>query len=42
LGIFQFGCHSINKIGFRVSESNAVYEKYLEEKEFRPIAMAKY
>jgi len=32
-------CSSINKIGFRMSGSNAIYEKYLEEKEFRPIAM---
>jgi hypothetical protein len=32
-------CSSINKMGFRVSGSNAAYEKYLEEKEFRPIAM---
>jgi hypothetical protein len=32
-------CSSINKIGFRMSGNNAIYEKYLEEKEFRPIAM---
>lgn len=32
-------CSSINKIGFRMAGGNAVYEKYLEEKEFRPIAM---
>lgn len=32
-------CSSINKIGFRMSGNNKVYEKYLEEKEFRPIAM---
>jgi hypothetical protein len=32
-------CSSINKIGFRVSGNNAAYEKYLEKKEFRPIAM---
>jgi hypothetical protein len=32
-------CSSINKIGFRMSGGKARYEKYLEEKEFRPIAM---
>lgn len=32
-------CSSINKIGFRMSGGKDVYEKYLEEKEFRPIAM---
>jgi hypothetical protein len=32
-------CTSINKIGFRMSGGKAVYEKYLAEKEFRPIAM---
>lgn len=32
-------CSSINKIGFRMSGGKAMYEKYLEEKEFRPIAM---
>ena len=32
-------CTSINKIGFRMAGSNVIYEKYLEEKEFRPIAM---
>ena len=32
-------CSSINKIGFRMSENNAKYERYLEEKDFRPIAM---
>mgnify|MGYP006364033531 FL=1 len=32
-------CSSINKIGFRMAGGNAVYEKYLQEKEFRPIAM---
>jgi hypothetical protein len=32
-------CSSINKIGFRMSGGKALYEKYLEEKEFRPIAM---
>ncbi|MDR0834538.1 MAG: hypothetical protein LBN93_10230 [Candidatus Symbiothrix sp.] len=32
-------CTSINKIGFRMSGSNAMYETYLEEKEFRPVAM---
>ena len=32
-------CSSINKIGFRMSGGKAIYEKYLEEKEFRPVAM---
>jgi len=32
-------CSSINKIGFRMAGGNAIYEKYLMEKEFRPIAM---
>jgi hypothetical protein len=32
-------CTSINKIGFRMSGGQAVYEKYLAEKELRPIAM---
>jgi hypothetical protein len=32
-------CFSFNKIGFRVSGGNAIYEKYLNEKQFRPIAM---
>ena len=32
-------CSSINKIGFRMSGGKAIYEKYLTEKEFRPIAM---
>ncbi len=32
-------CSSINKIGFRMAGGNAIYEKYLHEKEFRPIAM---
>jgi hypothetical protein len=32
-------CSSINKIGFRMSGGIAIYEKYLNEKEFRPIAM---
>lgn len=32
-------CTSINKIGFRMSGGIEVYEKYLTEKEFRPIAM---
>ncbi len=32
-------CTSINKIGFRMSGSIEIYEKYLREKEFRPIAM---
>jgi hypothetical protein len=32
-------CSSINKIGFRMSGGKDIYEKYLNEKEFRPIAM---
>lgn len=32
-------CSSINKIGFRMSGGKEVYERYLEEKTFRPIAM---
>jgi hypothetical protein len=32
-------CSSINKIGFRMSRGKDIYEKYLREKEFRPIAM---
>jgi len=32
-------CTSINKIGFRMSGGREIYEKYLCEKEFRPIAM---
>jgi hypothetical protein len=32
-------CSSINKIGFRMSGGKAIYEKYLMEKSFRPIAM---
>lgn len=32
-------CSSINKIGFRMSGGKESYEKYLNEKEFRPIAM---
>lgn len=32
-------CSSINKIGFRMSGGNVIYEKYLQEKKFRPIAM---
>jgi len=32
-------CSSINKIGFRMSGGKALYERYLTEKEFRPIAM---
>jgi len=32
-------CSSINKIGFRMSGGSEIYEKYLREKEFRPIAM---
>jgi hypothetical protein len=33
-------CSSINKIGFRMSSSIEVYEKYLNEKQFRPINAA--
>jgi hypothetical protein len=32
-------CSSINKIGFRMSGGVELYEKYLTEKQFRPIAM---
>ena len=32
-------CSSINKIGFRMSGGKDLYEKYLTEKTFRPIAM---
>jgi len=32
-------CSSINKIGFRMSGGKELYEQYLTEKEFRPIAM---
>ena len=32
-------CSSINKIGFRMSGGISIYEKYLFEKQFRPIAM---
>lgn len=32
-------CSSINKIGFRMSGSIEIYEKYLNERQFRPIAM---
>ncbi len=32
-------CSSINKIGFRMSGGKEIYEKYLLEKQFRPIAM---
>ncbi|HJV76961.1 MAG TPA: hypothetical protein VJ602_01165 [Paludibacter sp.] len=32
-------CCSINKIGFRMSGGIELYEKYLNEKQFRPIAM---
>jgi hypothetical protein len=32
-------CSSINKIGFRMSGGKDVYEKYLKEQKFRPIAM---
>jgi hypothetical protein len=32
-------CSSINKIGFRMSGGVDLYEKYLTEKQFRPVAM---
>ena len=32
-------CTSINKIGFRMSGGKEIYEKYLNERNFRPIAM---
>jgi hypothetical protein len=32
-------CFSFNKSGFRMSGGKEVYEKYLNEKQFRPIAM---
>jgi len=32
-------CSSINKIGFRMSGGQENYEKYLNEKQFRPMAM---
>jgi hypothetical protein len=32
-------CSSINKLGFRMSGGKDLYEKYLTEKTFRPIAM---
>jgi hypothetical protein len=32
-------CTSINKIGFRMSGGKELYEKYLNERKFRPIAM---
>lgn len=32
-------CSSINKIGFRMSGGQEIYEKYLKEKQFRAIAM---
>lgn len=32
-------CSSINKIGFRMSGGIDIYEKYLAERQFRPIAM---
>lgn len=32
-------CSSINKIGFRMSGGKEIYERYLTEKSFRPIAM---
>lgn len=32
-------CSSINKIGFRMSGGISLYEKYLNEKQFRPVAM---
>jgi hypothetical protein len=32
-------CSSINKIGFRMPGGKDIYEKYIQEKEFRPVAM---
>ncbi len=32
-------CSSINKLGFRMSGGKDIYEQYLKEKQFRPIAM---
>jgi hypothetical protein len=32
-------CSSINKLGFRMSGGREIYERYLNEKTFRPIAM---
>ena len=32
-------CSSVNKAGFRMSGGKMVYEKYLREKQFRPVAM---
>jgi len=32
-------CSSINKLGFRMSGGKELYEKYLKQKKFRPIAM---
>lgn len=32
-------CSSINKLGFRMSGGKEIYEKYLAEKQFRPVAM---
>lgn len=32
-------CSSINKLGFRMSGGKEIYERYLSEKQFRPIAM---
>lgn len=32
-------CSSINKIGFRMSGGKKIYEEYLTDKQFRPIAM---
>lgn len=32
-------CSSINKIGFRTSGGNDLYEEYLKDRKFRPIAM---
>jgi hypothetical protein len=32
-------CSSINKIGFQMSGGVAIYEKYVNEKQFRPIAL---
>lgn len=33
-------CSSINKIGFRMCGGKELYEKYINEKKFRPIAMS--
>ncbi len=32
-------CSSVNKLGFRMSGGKEIYERYLSEKQFRPIAM---